>query len=39
MEFDERENVNEWARFAMKLGVQSILHPFEYSKVLIQVIR
>lgn len=36
--FDEpNSNVNEWIRFAMKLGVQSVLHPFEYSKVLIQV--
>lgn len=33
----DRENVNEWIRFGMKLGVQSLLHPFEYSKVLIQV--
>lgn len=34
---DERENVNEWMRFGLKLAVQSALHPFEYSKVLIQV--
>lgn len=34
---DVLENANEWVRFAMKLGAQSILHPFEYSKVLIQV--
>jgi hypothetical protein len=36
-QFDDRENVNEWIRFGMKLAVQSVLHPFEYSKVLIQV--
>lgn len=34
---DDHENVNEWIRFGMKLGIQSLLHPFEYSKVLIQV--
>jgi mitochondrial carrier len=34
---DDRDNANEWIRFGMKLGVQSLLHPFEYSKVLIQV--
>jgi mitochondrial carrier len=34
---DEKENVNDWIRFGMKLAVQSALHPFEYSKVLIQV--
>ena len=34
---DDKENVNEWVRFGMKLAVQSVLHPFEYSKVLIQV--
>lgn len=36
-QFDERENVNEWLRFGFKLAAQSLLHPFEYSKVLIQV--
>lgn len=35
--YDDRENVNEWLRFGLKLGVQSLLHPFEYSKVLMQV--
>lgn len=35
---DPNSNVNEWVRFGLKLGVQSLLHPFEYSKVLIQVI-
>lgn len=34
---DDRENISEWLRFGMKLGIQSLLHPFEYSKVLIQV--
>lgn len=33
----DKDNANEWIRFGMRLGVQSILHPFEYSKVLIQV--
>lgn len=37
VQHDDREYVNEWVRFGMKLGVQSLLHPFEYSKVLIQV--
>jgi hypothetical protein len=36
-EVHDKENVNECIRFAMKLCVQSVLHPFEYSKVLIQV--
>jgi hypothetical protein len=34
---DERDNVNEWIRFGMKLAVQGALYPFEFSKVLIQV--
>lgn len=34
---DERENVNEWIRFGLKFAVQSALHPFEFSKVLIQI--
>lgn len=34
---EERENVNEWVRFGLKLAVQSALHPLEYSKVLIQI--
>lgn len=33
----EDDHANEWIRFGMKLAVQSVLHPFEYSKVLIQV--
>lgn len=33
----ENEHANEWIRFGMKLAVQGVLHPFEYSKVLIQV--
>lgn len=36
---NEKENVHEWMRFGLKLAVQSALHPFEYSKVLIQVRR
>lgn len=28
---------NEWVKYGLKLGVQSLLHPLEYSKVLIQV--
>lgn len=36
-QIDERENVNEWVRFGMKLTFQSLLHPLEFSKVLIQV--
>ncbi|CRK93857.1 CLUMA_CG007384, isoform A [Clunio marinus] len=34
---EERENVNEWVRFGLRLGVQSLLHPLEYAKVLIQI--
>jgi carrier protein len=34
---EDKENVNEWVRYGLKLAVQSVLHPFEYSKVLIQV--
>lgn len=34
---DERENANAWVQFGLRLGVQSLLHPFEYSKILIQV--
>jgi primosomal replication protein N len=33
----EKEQVNEWIRFGMKVAIQGILHPIEYSKVLIQV--
>lgn len=36
-EEQQQQEFNEWIRFAMKLAVQSALHPFEYSKVLIQV--
>lgn len=35
--YEDKEIANEWIRFGMKLAVQSVLHPFEYSKVLIQV--
>ncbi|TMW47813.1 hypothetical protein DOY81_007113 [Sarcophaga bullata] len=39
--YDDEENqqnkdVSEWMRFGMRLGVSAALHPFEYSKVLIQ---
>jgi hypothetical protein len=34
---EDTENVNEWIRYGLKIAVQSALHPFEYSKVLIQV--
>jgi len=34
---DEREHASAWVNFGMRLGVQSLLHPFEYSKVLIQI--
>lgn len=30
---------NEWIKFGMRLGVSSALHPFEYAKVLMQVIK
>ncbi|XP_039966373.1 mitochondrial carrier homolog 2 [Bactrocera neohumeralis] len=33
---DENKEVNEWIRFGMRLAVSAALHPFEYSKVLIQ---
>lgn len=32
----ESQAVNEWIRFGLRLGVSAALHPFEYSKVLIQ---
>jgi len=32
----DNKEVNEWIRFGMRLGVSAALHPFEYSKVLIQ---
>lgn len=39
--YDDEENqqnreVSEWMRFGLRLGVSAALHPFEYSKVLIQ---
>lgn len=40
MERGDNENeyeVNEWIRFGLRLGVSSILHPFEYAKVLMQI--
>lgn len=35
---EETEAVNDWIKLAMRIGVSSALHPFEYAKVLIQVI-
>lgn len=34
----DREPRREWLQFGLRLGVSSALHPFEYAKVLIQVI-
>lgn len=34
---EEKEQINDWIRFGMKIAIQGILHPIEYSKVLIQV--
>lgn len=34
---NEETEVNGWIRFAMRLGVSAALHPFEYSKTLIQI--
>lgn len=33
---EENKEVSEWLRFGMRLGVSAALHPFEYSKTLIQ---
>ncbi|KNC34673.1 hypothetical protein FF38_09124 [Lucilia cuprina] len=35
-ENQHNKEVSEWIRFGMRLGVSAALHPFEYSKVLIQ---
>lgn len=35
-ESQHQKEVSEWVRFGMRLGVSAALHPFEYSKVLIQ---
>lgn len=35
-EQDKETQINEWIRFGLRLGVSAALHPFEYSKVLIQ---
>ncbi|XP_037815185.1 mitochondrial carrier homolog 2 [Lucilia sericata] len=35
-ESQHNKEVSEWIRFGMRLGVSAALHPFEYSKVLIQ---
>lgn len=40
LERDDNGNeyeVNEWIRFGLRLGVTSVLHPFEYAKVLMQI--
>ncbi|GAB0089855.1 mitochondrial carrier homolog 2 [Sergentomyia squamirostris] len=34
---EQQNELNEWIRFGLKLGVQTALHPFEYAKVLIQI--
>jgi len=33
----EDTEVNGWIKFGMRLGVSAALHPFEYSKTLIQI--
>lgn len=33
---DHENEVNDWIRFGLRLGVSTALHPLEYSKVLIQ---
>lgn len=35
-EESQHDEVSEWLRFGMRLGVSAALHPFEYSKVLMQ---
>ncbi|XP_030560712.1 mitochondrial carrier homolog 2 [Drosophila novamexicana] len=34
---NEETEVNSWIRFGLRLGVSAALHPFEYSKALIQI--
>ncbi|KAH8371072.1 hypothetical protein KR093_006088 [Drosophila rubida] len=34
---NEDSEVNTWIRFGLRLGVSAALHPFEYSKMLIQI--
>ncbi|XP_055690993.1 mitochondrial carrier homolog 2 [Lutzomyia longipalpis] len=34
---EQQNELNEWIRFGLRLGLQSALHPFEYAKVLIQI--
>ncbi|KAH8415725.1 hypothetical protein KR222_010794 [Zaprionus bogoriensis] len=34
---NEETEVNGWIRFGLRLGVSAALHPFEYSKTLIQI--
>jgi carrier protein len=33
---EEDTPVNEWVRYGMRLGVSALIHPFEYSKTLMQ---
>lgn len=33
---EENAEVNAWIRFGLRMGVSAALHPFEYSKTLIQ---
>lgn len=35
-QIEENAEVNAWIRFGLRLGVSAALHPFEYSKTLIQ---
>lgn len=34
---NEETEVNGWIKFGLRLGVSAALHPFEYSKALIQI--
>ncbi|XP_063698524.1 mitochondrial carrier homolog 2 [Culicoides brevitarsis] len=34
---DEAQQVNEWIKLGLRIGVSSALHPFEYAKVLMQI--
>jgi hypothetical protein len=34
---DEEERVSEWGQFVRTAAVQTLLYPFEYAKVLMQV--
>lgn len=37
-QYNEDTQTNRLIKFGMRLGVSAALHPFEYAKVLIQVI-